>query len=312
MAAACGARHARPAGSIQTLWSGYGEVRRYTLEGGAVPSVVVKCVAPPARSSHPRGWDTDRSHQRKLRSYQVERAWYEDYAPRCEPSCRVPRMLASFEIGEGWFCVMEDLDAAGFDLRPVDASASQVRACLCWLANFHATFMSRAPRGLWEVGTYWHLATRPDELKAMGDEPLRAAAGAIDEALNRASYQTLVHGDAKLANFCLSANGGVAAVDFQYVGAGAGIKDVMYFLSSCLDGHELERDADDLLDHYFGALRPALSSLPVDPAAVERQWRALYPVAWADFVRFLRGWSPDHRKLHEYSERLTRRVLQSL
>ena len=78
----------------------------------------------------------------------------------------------------------------------------------------------------------------------------------IDARLSRCRYQTLVHGDAKIANFCLPPEGGsVAAVDFQYVGGGCGMKDVAYFLSSCLEPYELSQKAPPLLDHYFDALR---------------------------------------------------------
>jgi hypothetical protein len=35
-------------------------------------------------------------------------------------------------------------------------------------------------------------------------------------------------------------------------------------------------------------------------------------VAWADFHRFLKGWSPDHWKLSDYSERVTREVIAFL
>ena len=45
---------------------------------------------------------------------------------------------------------------------------------------------------------------------------------------------------------------------------------------------------------------------------VEADWRPLYPVAWTDFFRFLQGWSPGHWKIHRYSKRLTREVLESL
>ena len=46
--------------------------------------------------------------------------------------------------------------------------------------------------------------------------------------------------------------------------------------------------------------------------ALETGWRALYPVAWTDFFRFLQGWSPGHWKIHAYSERLAREVLEHL
>ena len=49
-----------------------------------------------------------------------------------------------------------------------------------------------------------------------------------------------------------------------------------------------------------------------DVHALEADWRALYPVAWTDFSRFLQGWSPGHWKLHRYTARLEREVLASL
>ena len=61
---------------IQNLWSGYGSIKRYDLEGSDYTSVIVKHVEPD-QGAHPRGWNTDLSHQRKLKSYQVELNWYE-------------------------------------------------------------------------------------------------------------------------------------------------------------------------------------------------------------------------------------------
>ena len=58
--------------TIQNLWSGYGRIVRYGLEGAPMKSVVVKHVCLPDKDHHPRGWNTDRSHQRKVRSYEVE------------------------------------------------------------------------------------------------------------------------------------------------------------------------------------------------------------------------------------------------
>jgi len=69
--------------------------------------------------------------------------------------------------------VLEDLDANGYPLRINSVSMADMEACLRWLANFHAIFMGKKPDGLWKVGTYWHLDTRPDELEARNLKRLR-------------------------------------------------------------------------------------------------------------------------------------------
>ena len=313
--AATGARAVVGQEAVQQLWSGYGQIVRCRLDGGGPVSVIVKHVRWPQGTNHPRGWNTERSHQRKVRSYQVETVWYERYAGRCDARCRVPKCLAVEGGDEEVFVVLEDLDAAGFDQRHHELHDAEMSACLRWLAHFHATFMGVSPEGLWPVGTYWHLDTRPDELEALDDAALRAAASQIDRTLRDSPFLTLVHGDAKVANFCFTPDGrDVAAVDFQYVGGGCGMKDVAYFISSCLDEDECEARETALLDRYFGFLRDALAERRpgLDFAALERDWRALYPVAWTDFYRFLKGWSPGHWKIHRYSERLAREVLASL
>lgn len=165
------------------------------------------------------------------------------------------------------------------------------------------------PDGLWEKGTYWHLETRPQELDALSDPSLKKAAPVIDQALKTCTHQTIIHGDAKLANVCFSGNGEVAAVDFQYVGGGCGMKDVAYFIGSCLKEAECARREAQILDTYFGHLHRALGSRN---EALEIEWRSLYRVAWADFHRFLKGWSPGHWKINSYSERITREVINQL
>lgn len=300
---------------VQSLWSGYGQIVRCHLTGGDLPSVILKHVRWPDERTHPRGWTSDRSHQRKVESYRVETAWYEQFAERCGVGCRVPHCLAVEHHPEGVILLLEDLDAAGFAGRRRSVSDAGVNACLSWLANFHATFMGEQPDGLWTVGTYWHLATRPDELDALEDGPLKSAASELDRRLNGSPYQTFVHGDAKLANFCFCEDGrNAAAVDFQYVGGGCGMKDVAYFISSCFDEDECERREASLLDRYFELLHDALerSGKAIDGHALETNWRQLYPVAWTDFFRFLQGWSPGHWKAHRYSKRLAREVLKSL
>ncbi len=301
--------------TMQSLWSGYGKIARYALRDCGAQSVVVKLVRIPTERDHPRGWNSDFSHQRKIRSYEVETAWYKDFAERCDEWCRVPECYAAAS-GEGELMLaLEDLDTAGFSGRRSGASLEDVKSGLSWLASFHARFMGVEPEGLWPTGTYWHLETRPDELEVLSDLPLKAAARKIDETLAACRYQTLVHGDAKLANFCFDdTNQLVAAVDFQYVGGGCGMKDVAYFIGSCLNDTECERLESTLLDWYFAELAEALERYDssFSAASVEEEWRALYAVAWTDFHRFLKGWSPGHWKVHSYSERLAREVVEGL
>jgi hypothetical protein len=300
---------------IQRLWSGYGEIVRYGLEGSELSRVVVKHVSLPDQSQHSRGWNTDLSHQRKIKSYQVEIEWYRQWSQQCTNLCRVPRCLALDSQQNEMFMLLEDLDDSGFSMRLSQVSMPAMHACLSWLANFHAIFMNKTPDNLWEIGTYWHLATRPDELKILQDLPLKKAAFAIDEKLRHSPFQTFVHGDAKLANFCFSQdNKQVAAVDFQYVGGGCGMKDVAYFIGSCLGEKQCQQYETRLLDYYFSVLKEALAlhQSSINPDEVEQDWRSLYPVAWTDFHRFIKGWSPSHWKINGYSEKIAREVVAQL
>ena len=93
----------------------------------------------------------------------------------------------------------------------------------------------------------------------------------------------------------------MAAVDFQYVGGGVGVKDLAYFLSSIYDEDQLYDKEKECLDYYFAELGAE--------DEVEVEWRELYPYAWCDFYRFLKGWSPGHYKLNTYSEGMKKKVL---
>ena len=300
---------------IQNLWSGYGKIVRYKIIGGNTDSVVVKHVQYPNQTNHPRGWNTNLSHERKLRSYKVETEFYNTYAKICDETCYLPHCLSIEHREDEVLIVLEDLDNSGFDTRKSSVTLNDMKICLSWLANFHATFMGKEPDGLWPIGTYWHLNTRPEELEAMDDISLKNAASAIDDKLNQAQFNTFVHGDAKLANFCFSDNGRrVAAVDFQYVGGGCGMKDIAYFIGSCLYEEDCEQYETMLLNHYFDMLKSALKNRKstIKFLSIEEEWRMLYPFAWTDFHRFIKGWSPGHWKIHSYSERLSRQVINSL
>jgi len=292
---------------IQELWSGYGKIIRVGLENASVESVIVKHVQLPIYKNHPRGWNTDIGHQRKVKSYKVEAKWYETYSKNS--AARLPQCLAFEMQNDEVLIVLEDLDEAGYPLRKKAVIWEEIVACLAWLAKFHASYLGKVPNGLWESGTYWHLGTRPQELAVLEDERLRSAASVIDEKLNTCEYKTFVHGDAKLANFCFAKDGQVAGVDFQYVGGGCGMKDVAYFIGSCLNEKDCERLEAQILDTYFEHLQNAMKERN---EALEKEWRSLYRVAWADFHRFLKGWSPDHRKINSYSERITAAVINSL
>lgn len=326
--------------AMQSLWAGQGQLARLTLaepsSAKAEPqteqcSLVVKQIVYAPAGNHPRGWNTSLSEQRKRQSYLVELDWYRQFAEHISKAAAVPQLLYSEAADHGLLLVMEDLAidypvrfTAGKDDRP---SQNQIKACIHWLAQLHGKTLTvrqqgnaQDSSGLWPVGGYWHLATRPDEWQAMAENSaqqraLKQAAQALDQQLANCPYQALIHGDAKLANFCFASSGNkVAAVDFQYVGQGPGVKDLMLLLSSVMPDERLLREADALLEHYFTQLRAALAKWQpeLDAQVVITAWQPLYAVAWADFHRFLSGWSPGHWKIGDYCQRQTDLALASL
>ncbi len=82
-----------------------------------------------------------------------------------------------------------------------------------------------------------------------------------------------------------------------------------YFVGSCLYEEDCERLEAKILDTYFTHFHKALGD---KNEALENEWRALYHVAWADFHRFLKGWSPGHWKINSYSQRITKQVIKNL
>ncbi|NRA42338.1 MAG: phosphotransferase, partial [Pseudomonadales bacterium] len=268
---------------IQSLWSGYGQIIRLRLYGAEMPSVVVKLVSLCKVEQHPRGWNSELAHQRKLQSYHVEAYWYQQYAMQCDSACRVARCYGCVIDEQQLVLVLEDLDASGFDGR-VEAksqhSLMMLQACLRWLAHLHGKFLrpninnlkcqdsavavpESSQAGLWPTGSYWHLSTRPDEWAALPDGELKRYAAALDSALRHSDYHTLIHGDAKLANFCFKTLPktqaiDVAAVDFQYLGWGCGMRDVAYCISSALEASQCSAQSEALLDYYFQQLRFAI------------------------------------------------------
>ncbi len=290
--------------TIQSLWSGYGSIERWKNSKGE--SIVIKHIQFPDKINHPKGWNSNVGHLRKVKSYEVENSWYDNFAHKCW--ARVPKQILNAKVGNAHIIVLEDLDLSGFPVRPLTLSSIEFKSCISWLAQFHACFLGNPGIGLWENGTYWHLATRPDEYSRMESGALKTNAGIIDKKLSNSKFKTLVHGDAKLANFCFSEEGNVAAVDFQYVGVGCGMKDLIYFISSVEDFESEDREKE-VLDFYFDELARFMGGRNEE---LECEWRGLYKFAWADFNRFLQGWSPGHWKLNDYVDNLTSNAVWSL
>lgn len=298
---------------IQSVWSDYGKLLRIHFDKPDQPAFVVKAIKPPDEQNHPRGWQSTFAHQRKLKSYQVEAYWYELYASETREYVAVPKPFLVHQDADGCLLVLEDLDAQYPQRLTSPFNKQACLAALEWLAQFHAFHLGHSGEGLWDTGCYWHLDTRPDEWSAMNECLLKTQATAIDRELSDCELSTLVHGDAKAANFCVSEDGqSVAAVDFQYIGRGCGIRDVAYFLGSCLNDDGLYEQSDMLLDHYFTVFRSAVESSYESSRlqSLEQRWRDLYPFAWADFQRFMLGWAPEHVKLNDYSNEQTDIALQ--
>jgi aminoglycoside phosphotransferase (APT) family kinase protein len=203
----------------------------------------------------------------------------------------------------------------------------EAKTALNWLAAFHAVWWEELPYAasssktgatagqespaaaalaevdLWDQGCYWHLETRQDELAQMGSSwnDLKEAAPRIDHAIrgifggsSSSRYTTLVHGDFKSENVLFNSDcSECAAYDFQYCGAGYGVRDVAYLLCSSVDAQVVEQQEQQLLDHYHMQLQQQLKQAGKTAAAEQysREVMAVhYELCLLDYVRFMAGW----------------------
>lgn len=326
----CEVKHAT---LIQPLWSEQGACFRATLSPvgtSATKRVVAKCAQPRLASHHPKGWSGNTSFQRKCRSFKVEAYFYTHLQPFTTQDCKTPKTIALLPSPAGQnqeeqhsndtLIVMEDLANLGYEKTTMELSPDDAVVVLKWLAAFHGQFMGVSDKNLWQEGTYWHLGTRLDEFNAMKASPLKDAAHGLSTRLNKAKYHTVLHGDAKVANFCFTSHlSHCAAIDFQYTGHGVGVKDVAYFLGSALSESDQLAHNQDLLEVYLQALKQALNNKVTIKRHSDREineilqeWRSLYPFACADFHRFLAGWSPDHWKINAELTKQTQLALNAL
>ena len=291
---------------VRELWGGFGELLRLHFSGGPRPTVILKRISPPDNARY------SLSGRRKLRSYEVEKAWYLGPSRECDEHCRVAHCLGTLKEGASQYLLLEDLNQAGFYPCP-QPKFEDTLGGLRWLAHFHAKFLDSVPKGLWEQGCYWHLDTRQQEWEKMPEGPWKDYARTFDQALQSARFQTLLHGDAKTPNFCWSRDHRAAAVDFQYTGRGCGIRDVALFLDRSLSRDGRGEAESQWLNRYFTFLGEALEKEGRAElwGPVSQEWRPLFSVAWSDYVRFALGWA-EHVQIDSYSQRQLERALELL
>eukprot|EP00976_Prorocentrum_cordatum_P093283 1189304-Prorocentrum_minimum.AAC.1 len=162
-------------------------------------------------------------------------------------------------------------------------------------------------------GGYWYLDTRPEEFESIGSEwaRLKGAAAALDWRVKGGGsgrFRTLLHGDFKAANILHSTDSTrCAAYDFQYVGEGYGVRDVVMLLHSSLQrgGVQAEKSSTttvtecftglpaekELLQHYHAALLAKLGARQLGDRRSQRMVNG-----WStDGQRMVNGWSTDGR-----------------
>ncbi|MAZ49392.1 MAG: choline kinase [Halobacteriovoraceae bacterium] len=285
---------------IQELWSGYGTLARVKTD---TQQFIIKYICFPETVDHPKGHNSLFGHNRKVKSYEVEANFYESYTKH-RSLAYTPKFIAQVR-DETNYLILEDLQYLGFKPKS-EITSDEIKLCIEWLAHFHFIYLDQSPSDLWETGTYWHLETRPKEFEIMPEGPLKKYAHIVDQKLNSSKFQTLLHGDAKLANFLFSEDK-VSAVDFQYCGKGVGVKDLAYFCSSVFNEAELFKTETEILNYYFSELE----RLGANETHIN-SWRTLYPYAWFDFYRFLAGWSPGHCKINEYIKVQMNKVIDEI
>ena len=111
------------------MWSGYGKISRYKLSHSAFETVVVKNISLNEASNHPRGWNTDTSHLRKIKSYKVETNWYKNWNQLCNNNCSTPYFLGSYSEGKNQWLILEDLNRK-YPLRKQEIGLAEVKVCL--------------------------------------------------------------------------------------------------------------------------------------------------------------------------------------
>mmetsp|Transcript_31862 Transcript_31862/g.77225 ORF Transcript_31862/g.77225 Transcript_31862/m.77225 type:complete len:386 (-) Transcript_31862:218-1375(-) len=280
------------------LWAGMGYVYQIQLDiDSSSLELIVKRVSPTGKKRQ----KISLGDQRKADSYECEANFYQNVAPMLlQKGLEIPIPL-HVERDNGVIICMTQLQGESAYLE-----SEETKAVLRWLATLHAaTWGPMADKavvefGLQPEGTYWYLATRPDEhasIRSKGWEGrLKLGAKAIDERLKRDKMQCCVHGDAKDANMLFrrikkNKNNNqeelvVAMYDFQYCGKAPPTKDLAYFLCVGADDND-----SSYLEYYHEQLLERLdesSSSSYRPTLEDLQ--DSLDLAYCDWARFMAGW----------------------
>ena len=309
---------------VCSLWAGYGNVHRIEVQfdHGRKEFFVIKRVNPPEDDRSTQSI----SHLRKLRSYHVEANFYNNIAPillNSEIGCTVPVPYSIIESSssQSFQFILSDFSP---DFSPSYGSLdrSQTHCAVSWLAKFHASFFqhdlitpvhddSNINSIVWDYGGYWHLKTRLDELEAIDARKhnkfscfhpkVSQLASIIDERMNqsRQKSHTLVHGDYKKDNIMFSdtSDHECAVFDFQYCGAGYGMKDVVMLIVSSVSRKVLSKEGEEgLLTYYYDEFIKYFKDVHVETGEGDiklgaemtlNTMKKQYELCLLDYVRFM-------------------------
>ncbi|KAL4248865.1 Protein kinase-like domain superfamily protein [Abortiporus biennis] len=183
--------------------------------------------------------------------------------------------------------------------------------------------------GLWKRGTYWYLETRREEMAdidANEHDWLLPWIEKVDDAIEKEieKYGTLLHGDVKGANIVFNRPPyphrqnrtkhtkshskssttqddplRCALYDFQYVGLGLPVHDLVYFLGTSIESSLLKSPSSEmeLLKFYHAAFLEGINETHVTvakgPGEIVYPFEVLlkhWDLAIVDWYRFMAGW----------------------
>jgi Ecdysteroid kinase-like family len=248
--------------------------------GHGPPSVVVKMPATGERS---------RSVAVALDAYRNEVRFYRDLAGSTELAVRCHHAVLD-ESTHDFVLVLDDLSDATVVDQVDGASPSQAAAVVSALADHHARFwdesglddagwlrpldhppfveqLAAATRVTWPDVRARHGARLDPSTLALGDR-LADLVPVLAAELSRPP-RTLAHGDARLDNMFLGADGRVSMCDWQLTDRSRGMRDVGMFLTQSLTTPVRARCERSLVDAYVRRL----AELGVEGYGDAEAWR---------------------------------------